>query len=133
MHTKSLPSDSLSKLFLISARNGVSSFTPWFPRARAPLHRVRLTGARALNVQRLARVAHSIEELARRVYCDNLGWESVKKKLKRIGFTADKFFQYRGVGFQLSMLFFIDEGSNIFQSEASPEKSQVWWWHTLTD
>lgn len=77
VHSKSLPSDSLSKLFLISARNGVSSFTPWSSRARAPLHRVRLPGAR-LNVERLARVTHSVEELARRVYCDHLGWESVK-------------------------------------------------------
>lgn len=65
MQTRSLPSYSLSKLFLISARYGVSSFTAGFSCARAPLDRVRLAGA--LYVERLPGAAHPLEEFPRGV------------------------------------------------------------------
>lgn len=75
VQTRSLPSYSLSKLFLISAGYGVASFTPWFSCSGAPFHRIGFPAA-ALYMKRFAGRAHSVEEFARRVYGDELWRES---------------------------------------------------------
>lgn len=78
VHTRSLPSYSLSKLFLISARNGVSSFTPWFSTARSSFHSVRFSSATLYLDQGFSGAAHSVEEFARRVDRHYFGCESEK-------------------------------------------------------
>lgn len=87
--TRSLPSDSLSKLFLISARNGVSSFTTWFSCASPSLDGVCFP----CFYERFTGSAHPIEELARRVYSNYFGREpEIRKYTYKSAYVAIVYF-----------------------------------------